>query len=202
MDMKRTIFVVVLGAAIIAGLGGGLLAGEKSSGKSPSPAEASRLKLPKGKATVAIPVERGQNFLFTKVRINGQDAGYFLVDTGSNYITVDTGVADSLKLPDKGPLSSFGVGEGQKTHVREIRSFSIGDASLTKDLILSRDLGHFSRLYGLKFSGILEPDLWKQSPFTIDRQASTILRSGALRASCQGASRSAEVHGGSPCCEE
>ena len=47
-------------------------------------------------------LKRGGQLLFVSVRINGKDAGIFVLDTGAGHTVVDTKVADRLNLPTIG----------------------------------------------------------------------------------------------------
>src|SRR5439155_1264970 len=61
---------------------------------------AAKRKLPEGRAYVAVPLRREGDFFLTEVKINGQTAGTFLVDTGAAATAVTKEVAENLKLPD------------------------------------------------------------------------------------------------------
>src|SRR5580692_6199922 len=60
------------------------------------------VQFPDGKASVVVPVERAGHSLVVKAKIDGQDAGWFVIDTGGQMTTVSSKTARALNLPDDG----------------------------------------------------------------------------------------------------
>jgi ankyrin repeat protein/predicted esterase len=141
-----------------------------------SPLEAkATLKFPEGKTSVAVPAEWGSHSLFVRVKINGQDAGYFLIHTGVPASMIDIETAKRLSLPVVGQAQIASDGAARQVPVHQINSLQIGDVTVGPHAILSNDLRQIKATLGEEFGGILAVSLWSQAPFTVDYNAPAIV---------------------------
>ena len=133
-----------------------------------------QLKLPDGQTQVTVHAEKGGNLLFVRVKVQGEDAGWFLADTGASHVTLDTTVADRLKLPVFSRAKARGVGAKQAVTIRGVGPIAVGPAVLRPGQIVAADLSSFTKGLGVTLSGLLGYDLWSQLPFTFDYKSATI----------------------------
>lgn len=145
----------------------------KTMGESSGPASPV-IRLPPGKASVSLPLQRAGNLLFVTAVINGQQPGCFLVDTGSRFSSVDASTAELLKLPRAGPESAGIATLGRPAGSREIAALSLGEAEVTGLRVADTDFRAVSRGLGVKIDGSLGCDLWKELPFTLDYRESRL----------------------------
>lgn len=152
-----------------------------TSGLTPPPPAPSppAVILPAGADAVTVPLARGHDLLFAPVRINGQDAGWFLVDTGAAGTVVSRTVADGLKLP---VLGRAGTGRtaaaGAQGDVAEVREMVVGPAgravTVGRDVALVTDTTALGGLLGAKVDGILGGTFLGELPFALDYRTGTL----------------------------
>lgn len=133
-----------------------------------------RLELTGDAPKVTVPLEKAGNLLFVRVRINDTDAGFFLVDTGSGANTIDRSLARKLKLPLRGRSSVLGAGGATKTLWRDVESFAVGDAVMSRHLICDLNFAALTAALGLEVHGTVGHDFLCRLPFTIDYRAATL----------------------------
>ena len=112
------------------------------------------------------------------MKINGADAGKFLLDTGSTDVVISTALAEQLKLQNVGQTSLQAPGGKRPASKRRIKSLTLGDAKFEdsnmlperKDNwnILAADLRPWQDAVGLPIAGIVGADIWYQMPVQWD----------------------------------
>ncbi len=137
------------------------------------------------RSAASVPVERKGDLLLVDVKINGQDAGKFLVDTGTFDVIVSDKVADRLKLPALGQSSFQGPGGKQPSSERKIKSLAVGTGMSSvvfedKMILPPRPKGDWTAVAAdmkpwsdsLKFpiSGVIGCDILYQMPVSINPQ--------------------------------
>jgi hypothetical protein len=137
-----------------------------------APPKASLLRLPDDKTSVEIPLYKGGNLLLADVRINGRDAGYFLIDTGAAITVIDRAVARRLKLPSGGQLALSGVAGTQPAARSRVETLQIGsapnEARMAAHEVVVADLSDWKSSLGPRFGGVLGGTLWNELPLEID----------------------------------
>jgi ankyrin repeat protein/predicted aspartyl protease len=132
------------------------------------------VSLPESLDQVVIPLSRAGDWLCVRVRIDGKDAGWFVVDTGATCTTIDKGVVKELGLrhirdkrahADSGDVNAEFVGYSK---------LEVGRVSLHQGLAAAVDLSSISSKARFKVSGLLGDDLLREQPFVIDFPASTL----------------------------
>jgi ankyrin repeat protein len=133
---------------------------------------------------VTIPLTRAGDLLLAPVRINGHDAGPFLIDTAFATTTLDKDAVRMLGLPTIAP-APLHLGEQPSGDYVEVAELSVGPAagptpaapvyaSPGPTIALAADLRPILAQYNLKISGIIGNDLLKTQPVTIDTRAATL----------------------------
>ena len=137
-------------------------------------AAAGLIKFAEGQDSIAVPVERGGHFLFAKVKLNDEDAGWFIVDTGGQLTMIATKTALALNLPVTGQGQLQGLGGTRAVAFRKVDSLSLGDLTMGAHTVIDQDLKVLSAPLGMDLGGVLGADLWSQAPFTVDWEAKSI----------------------------
>jgi len=122
--------------------------------------------LPSGQAQITVPAKSAAHWLLAPVEINGQDAGYFVVDTGTNINVVDRGVADRLKLPTTWRIAPKPP-KAVDRKMREVRILSVGGVTFESHHVATLEIRSTA-------AGVLGAPVLKELPFTIDYRAGTI----------------------------
>lgn len=97
--------------------------------------------------------------IWVRPRINGQDVGWFLFDTGANGTVIDTSVADKLGLPSFGRIDSTGIGGSKLSEIRRADSMQLAGVRIADVPLVARDLSHMDRTMGMDVGGYLGIDL-------------------------------------------
>jgi hypothetical protein len=130
-------------------------------------------------APVKVPIERHGDLMVVAVRINDQDAGKFLLDTGVRDIIIGNDIAEKLKLPKLGEKSMNVPGGTQQVIKRKIKSLTMGTVRFDDSLILppptgdnweavAVDMKPWSDAIHFEIAGVIGCDIWSQTPFEIN----------------------------------
>lgn len=108
------------------------------------------------------PGVRGHSFV--RARIDGQDAGWWHVDSGADGMLIDTALADRLGMPVLGESRSVGAdGRPRRATWRSGRSFSVGRLTYRDPVFLALDLGDASAPPGEHRSGVIGYDMFARA---------------------------------------
>ena len=117
---------------------------------------------------VVVPLREHNNHVYVRGAIDGLDAGWFLLDTGSQLDVISTGVAGRLELPRQGSGQARGIAGVRRFDYRLTRSFSFSAWPVPNTLLAALDLDEQHRGIGTLASGILGYTSLRTEPFTID----------------------------------
>ncbi len=132
------------------------------------------VELPPGETQVSVPVHQHKGLLLASVKINGEDVGHFLIDTGADVNVVDDELAARLEL-SSGPASfSVAAGGRLKVSLSRVGEMRLGTLVLRKHRVVVADLEALSRAAGMKVGGLLGHPLFCRFPVTVDYRASTM----------------------------
>jgi len=121
-------------------------------------------------AQLTIPLREYNGYLRTPTRVNGQDAGVFLIDTGSTQSIISLTTASGLNLPKGRPGVTNGIA-GQETFIHaQVQTLSIGELLLHGRELPMLNLHRFHRPLGEIVGGIVGFSAFGGVPFTIDYQ--------------------------------
>lgn len=101
-------------------------------------------------------------------RVNGQDVGWFILDSGADSMVIDQGVADSLGLSKVGELPLVGVGGVVKAPFRPVGEFQLGPETLRGVPFVELDLHGLGDLFRVKLAGIVGYDFFRRSIVAVD----------------------------------
>lgn len=124
---------------------------------------------------ITIGLAEDQGYLFAATRINGRDAGLFMVDTGASITVIEPGTANRLGLPTVGRGSALGVGGSQRFDWRGVDSLVLGGAiDLEPKRAAALSLHKITDGLGVSVRGIVGYRSFGGLPFTLDYAAQTL----------------------------
>jgi ankyrin repeat protein len=143
------------------------------SAQTTAPAAAPVIEMPAKE--VRIKLVRLRDHLFVPVRLNGQDAGLFHLDTGAASVIVDVDIARRLNLPQVGKLTLRGFGGAVSGERYAVDPISVGDVTVRPQFITAGDLPPYP-LEGTHYGGLLGNTFLENFVFRIShREASLTL---------------------------
>lgn len=108
--------------------------------------------------------------LLVHPKVNGQDVGWFIFDTGAGINCIDKAVAEKLGLPDGGAITATGMGGDAKTRLRQAASLQLGPLTLEACPVLELDLKAFQIFMGRPIAGIVGYEYFHAAVVEIDFQ--------------------------------
>ena len=100
--------------------------------------------------------------------IDGQDVGWFILDSGADITVIDPAVADKLGLPKVGALPLVGVGGVVQEPFRTISEMKLGPMTLKDVDCAELDLSFFQKAVGVPVAGIVGFDAFRRSIISVD----------------------------------
>lgn len=126
-----------------------------------------------GNRGIVVPLGRGGDFLFVKMRVNGADVGWWVIDTADPGIVIDAAVAQRLGLPVVSKVWGAGRDDPDASLVL-VDKLQVGDAPARRHLAVATDLSQQGRPAGVNISGILGWGFLQDQPFSIDFRAAAL----------------------------
>jgi hypothetical protein len=122
-------------------------------------------------APALVSVRRGPNFSsglrghsFVQVRVDGEAAGWWLVDSGADGMLIDEALADRLGMPVLGESRSVGAdGRPRRATWRRGRSFTVGRLTYRDPLFLALDMSGATAPPGEHRSGVIGYDVFARA---------------------------------------
>lgn len=116
-----------------------------------------------------VPLRLSRGALLAAVKIGGENAGLFLLDTGSVTNVVDAAVAARLELPVLRPEASVHGGMGSAAgDVRRIESLDVGPLKLGAHGAMVVDLSPIQSVFGTRLGGVLGAPVWARHVVTLE----------------------------------
>jgi len=134
-----------------------------------SPPKRSNEKQSRG--AIKVPLERGAGYTFAKVHLNGRDAGWFLIDTGSFATFIDKTIVGQLGLD---VLTASKPAPTPSKGMVWLNRLELGEKAITDMACWTDDFSGWSSVCGFKISGIIGNDILAAQPFTIDFREDTL----------------------------
>jgi hypothetical protein len=122
-------------------------------------------------APARLAVRRGPDFSpgvrghsFVQARVDGQQAGWWLVDSGADGMLIDAALADRLGMPILGESRSVGAdGRPRRATWRRGRSFTVGRLTYRDPVFLAVDLADATAPPGEHRSGVIGYDVFARA---------------------------------------
>jgi len=128
--------------------------------------EDTRFHLERGPSVPLIRIPSGN--LAVQPQVDGQEAGWFLLDTGAGRSVIDIGLADSLDMESIGELPAMGFGGLVTVHYRIGESLTLGPMEIERPTFLEIDLSPLREAFGMDIAGILGYDLFMRCLVDLD----------------------------------
>ena len=142
------------------------IAGAAPSTQSIAAPATSPLVLPQPE--VKVHLLRAGLYLLVPVRINGEDAGLFALDTGATSVAVDSRLAERLRLPKITSTMMGTVGGDLPLTVHGVDEIRVGDAALRKTVVGAVNFERLRKqLLIPQLNGILGNSFLKTAPFRV-----------------------------------
>ena len=106
--------------------------------------------------------------------VNGQDVGWFILDSGAGTMVIDQKVADRLELPAVGEIVAVGVAGTTRTRFRMGGPLRLGPLTMTRTRYLDLDLGFLTKAFGLPVGGIVGRELFARAAVEIDMSGEAV----------------------------
>ena len=114
------------------------------------------------------------DMLLARVHINGQYAGFFLIDTGSAVAAVDPAVARQLGLSPVRRGTVTGIGGRTAVEYVRLDDLKVDGLTVGPSIAAVLDLEQFSRAAHYSIKGIIGFNSLASRPFTLDYRARTL----------------------------
>ena len=100
--------------------------------------------------------------------IEGEDVGWFILDTGAGAMCIDTGIADELELESFGEVLAVGASGKTDAHFRRGKLFELGRLRFEDPIYVELDLEFLTAAFNETIAGIVGYDLFARSLVEFD----------------------------------
>ena len=157
MNPQSLILVMTLSVAITACESSTPLAD-----KSPNPAQSISM----GGAIVPLVMHR--DMILAQVRVNGTDANFFMVDSGSTLAVLDQSLAQKLEVTPVRTVRIRGIGGTALADLVRLDDLAIGNVNLGSPTAAVIDLSAFRKTLGWPVMGVIGYTNLQSRPFSIN----------------------------------
>ncbi len=120
-------------------------------------------------ASVELEVARATSgHLLVRPKVNGEEAGWFIFDTGAGITCIDKALAEKLNLPHGGEITASGMGGERKTNLRQAKSVEFGPITLHDAPLLELDLKPFQIFMGKPIAGVIGYECFGAAIYEVD----------------------------------
>jgi dienelactone hydrolase len=112
--------------------------------------------------------------LLVHPRIDGQDVGWFILDTGAGAMVINPKAADKINMPTLGKVVATGVVGSVTARFRQGSKFELGPITIANTIYVELDLGFLSPIFGVEVAGICGYDLFSRAVTEIETAASVV----------------------------
>jgi len=122
-----------------------------------------------GSTPAELKVKRARTgHLLVAPQINGQDAGWFIFDTGAGMSCADTQLVERLNLADAGEASAKGEGGTVDTRLRAIKSLTLGPVLIEDSSVVELDLGPIAMAMVEQIDGVIGYECFQAGIYEVD----------------------------------
>ncbi|HWD38452.1 MAG TPA: retropepsin-like aspartic protease [Fimbriimonas sp.] len=132
-------------------------------------------------STVAM--KRVGSYMFIRPKIDGQDVGWFFLDTGADAMCIDPAVAEKLNMDIVGADSVNGAVAVDQYKICRGKSLELGGMTFKRPVYLELDLSAIGKALGLDVAGVCGYDMIARADLDVDTQGNLIhvYRPGAAK---------------------
>jgi hypothetical protein len=105
----------------------------------------------------------GRTHIMVRARVNGQDVGWFLLDSAAGAMVIDKAVADSLHLERLNRGLAVGVGGTFESSARAVDKLEIGPMTLRNVRFGDYDFSSFNKGSGPRIAGTIGAPLYRRA---------------------------------------
>lgn len=116
----------------------------------------------------------GKSHIKVRALVNGQDLGWFILDSGAGAMVIDKGLADSLGLERLNRGVASGVGGTFESSARAVEQFEIGPMTLRNVRFGDYDFSAFNKGGGPRIAGTIGTPLFRRAIVVIDWNGPTV----------------------------
>jgi len=110
----------------------------------------------------------GKRHILVHPLVNGQDIGWFIVDSGSGPMIIDKAKADSMHLQTIGHDTGTGVGGSVESSTRVVSEFSLGPVTMRNQRFGDFDLAQITKGGAVPIAGIVGSAFMRRVVMTIN----------------------------------
>ncbi|HKV11782.1 MAG TPA: retropepsin-like aspartic protease [Thermoanaerobaculia bacterium] len=116
----------------------------------------------------------GKTHIMVRALVNGQDVGWFLLDSGAGAMVIDKALADSLHLKRLNRGSALGVGGMFESSARAVDKFEIGPMTLRNVRFGDYDFSSFNKGSGPRIAGTIGTPLYRRAVVVTNWKGPTV----------------------------
>jgi hypothetical protein len=120
------------------------------------------------KSSAKVEVKRLFGYFFVHPLIDGQDVGWFFLDTGAGAMVLDSAAAKKLGVSQVGKTIAAGVVATVDTAMGRAKEFRLGPVSIANPTFLEFDLSAIGKIFKLPLAGICGYDFLARVAIDID----------------------------------
>lgn len=106
--------------------------------------------------------------------INGEDLGWFFLDTGAGWSAINTAAAEKLGMKKFGEVTAVGVGGQVQACFRKADSLELGPVTLANPSFVEVDLSGIGMFFGCELGGALGYNFLSRVPVELDEEGETV----------------------------
>ena len=106
--------------------------------------------------------------IMVKPTIQGEDVGWFILDSGAGAMVVDSAVAKRLGGAPFGAVNVSGIGGVLQSGFYSFEEFSLGPMTVDHLTYVNLDLSQIGRMFGVEIGGIVGYDFFRRATVVID----------------------------------
>jgi hypothetical protein len=115
-----------------------------------------------------------ENSRRVRALVNGQDVGWFILDSGAGAMVIDKALADSLRLERVNRGSALGVGGTVESSARAVDKFEIGPMTLRNVRFGDYDFSSFNTGSGPRIAGTIGTPIFRRAVVVMNWKGPTV----------------------------
>ncbi|MCI0415312.1 retropepsin-like domain-containing protein, partial [bacterium] len=116
----------------------------------------------------------GKTHIMVRALVNGQDVGWFILDSGAGAMVIDKVLADSLHLERLSRGSASGVGGTFESSARAVDRFEIGPMTMRNVRFGDYDFSSFNRGPGPRIAGTIGTPIFRRGVVAMNWKGPTL----------------------------